>query len=88
MKGFIYIMLYMYYIMGLFTKKNVEPTNEERIRKMEHRLNLLEAEILDLATAQNIIRNKVLKKIQFKNPKEDDEDSSKDLYKGMLLPDK
>ncbi len=66
------------------TEKNVEMTSNERLKKLEHRLTLLEAEILDIATAQNIIRNKVLKKIQFKNPKDDDKDP-KDLYNGILL---
>jgi hypothetical protein len=70
--------------MWLFNKKNVEITSNERLKKLEHRLTLIEAEILDIATAQNIIRNKVLKKIQFKNPKEDDE-NPQDLYKSVLL---
>ena len=64
--------------------EKVDLTLEMRVSKLETRLSLYEAEILDLATAQNIIRNKVLKKIQFKNPKED-EDKPKDLYSGMLI---
>lgn len=75
--------------MGFFTKKtqkNVEPTFEEEIKLLKSRVILLESQILDVATAQNILRNKVLKKIQFKNPKDDEEDS-KDLYNGMLIPD-
>jgi len=67
-----------------FIKKNVELTSTERLKKLEHRLSLLEAEVLDIATAQNIIRNKVLKKIQFKNPKEEEE-QPKDLYSSVLL---
>jgi len=70
-----------------FKPKNVELTSNERIKKLEHRLTLIESEILDIATAQNIIRNKVLKKIQFKNPKidEEEEDKPKDLYNSVLL---
>jgi len=79
--------------MGFFTKKlekNVEPTIEERLRGIEARINRLSAEILDIATAQEIIRNKVLKKIQFKRATDPDDDpkSEKDLYGGMLLPEK
>jgi len=70
--------------MWLFSKKNVELTFQERLLKVETRLSLFETEIMDLATAQNILRNKVLKKIQFKNPKEDDEES-KDLYNNQLI---
>jgi len=69
------------------TFENVLPTYSERLLKLESRVVLLEADILDLATAQSVIRNKVLRKIQFK--KEDEEErEGKDLYGGMLLPEK
>lgn len=76
--------------MGFFTKKTTEKvdlTLESEIKLLKGRVILLESQILDVATAQNILRNKVLKKIQFKNPK-DDEDEPKDLYNGMLIAEK
>ena len=69
--------------MWFHTKQNDDLTLTKRIAKVESRLTSIEAEILDLATAINIIRNKVLKKIQFKNPEKEEE--SEDLYNGMLL---
>jgi len=69
-------------------KQNVETTFkdditilEDSIKKMQTRLTRLEAEILDVATAQDIIRNKVLRKIQFKKPSEEEE--SKDEWGGI-----
>jgi len=61
-----------------------------RFSKIEARLTRLEAEILDVATAQDIIRNKVLRKIQPKKyPDEEEEDKKpKDLYNSVLLPEK
>lgn len=67
------------------TPEKVEPTLEERLKRMEGRITLLEAETMDLATAHNIIRNKVLKKIQFKKVEEEEE--KKDLYNGMFIPE-
>jgi hypothetical protein len=67
--------------------KEVNLTLEQQIKKIESRVLLLESETLDLATAHNILRNKVLKKIQFKNPKDDekDSDSPENLYSKVLL---
>ncbi len=72
-----------------WTKKppeQVEVSFSQRLLRIESRLTLLEADILDLGTAQEIIRNKVLRKIQGKKPEE--EEKAKDLYGGMLLSDK
>jgi hypothetical protein len=74
--------------MWFFTKKqpkNVEFTPIERLQRLETRVSLLEANTLDLATGQEIIRNKVLRKIQFKQEKEE---PAKDLYAGMFLSEK
>jgi len=68
--------------------KKEEPTSLERLKKVETRLNLIEAEILDVATAQEIIRNKILRKIQYRKKELEGEESPKDLYNGILLPDK
>lgn len=75
-----------------FSKKKpeiVEYTTAQRLSRIEARVTNVEAQILDLATAQNIMRNKVLKKIQFKNPKEDEEEAPKreDLNSKVLLPE-
>jgi len=72
--------------MAFWTKKpakNVELTEKEEISKLKARINRIEAEVLDIATAQEIIRNKVLRKIQGKRPIEEEE--TKDLYNGMLI---
>lgn len=60
-------------------------TTKERLKRIEVRLNMLEADTLGLATAQETIRNKVLRKIQHKKePK--DEEKPKDIYSGGLIP--
>ena len=46
---------------------------EEEQRRIKIRLTKIEAEILDVATAQDIIRNKVLRKIQVKKDPEEEE---------------
>lgn len=61
----------------------------QRISKLETRITLLDAEIMDLATAQDILRNKVLRKIQGRSRPEqleEEEGKPKDLYGGVLLP--
>lgn len=76
--------------MLFWSKKRVEevnPTYDERLRKIETRINLLSAEILDIATAQTIIRDKVLRKIQFKKAPEEEEDT-KNTYSSVLLPER
>jgi len=61
--------------------ENVPPTLISRVTKIE-------ADILDLYVTVDTIRNKVLRKIQFKHTKEEEEkDNSKDLYGGILLPE-
>ncbi len=60
---------------SLFKKRavNVVPINEtDNVRLLKARITRLEAEVLDIATAQDIIRNKVLRKIQTKRPKDDE----------------
>jgi hypothetical protein len=81
--------------MWIFSKKKdksgveiVSETTLERVSRLEKRLTRVEAENLDLMTAISILRDKVLRKIQFKNPKEEEETDPKDPYKGILIPDK
>ncbi len=74
--------------MWIFNKKKTEKDPEtllERVSRLEKRITRVEAENLDLMTAISILRDKVLRKIQFKNPKEEPEAESKDIYKGMLI---
>jgi len=67
-----------------FNKKETEKedlTLLQRVSKLETRLTRVEAEILDVATAQDIIRNKVLRKIQTKKSPEEEE--NKDEWGGI-----
>jgi hypothetical protein len=55
--------------MWLFNKKleeNVPETYEQRLKRIESNLIRTQAEVLELYTAIDIIRNKVLRKIQYK----------------------
>jgi len=72
---------------SIFKRKEIEePTLRERMLKLESRVALFEASLIDLATAQDIIRNKVLRKIQA--PKQEKEESTtSDPYKGMFIPE-
>lgn len=67
-----------------FKKENEEITLLERVKKLEAKVARQDNEILDLVTATDIIRNKVLRKIQFKKIEKED---SKEPYNGMLLPE-
>ena len=57
----------------------------ERLDRLEKKMTRLSAEMLDVMTSVQILRDKVLKKIKFKRGDEKDEDESKDLYNGMLI---
>lgn len=79
--------------MWFFSKKtlsDVDLTLEQQIKKLATRVTILEAETLSLATAQEQIRDKVLRKIQNKKPAESEEEPEKpkDLYNGMLIPER
>jgi hypothetical protein len=67
--------------------KTLNPSQYDELFSLKSRVIRIEAEILDIMTAQNIIRNKVLKKIQFKKGDEEEE-KPQDLYNGVLLRDK
>jgi len=73
--------------MGLFwtnkRSENVDPTYQEQLKRMQVRITKLEAETLELMTALDIIRNKVLRKIQFK--KEDKEEEETNTWSGIPL---
>ena len=60
----------------LFSKKqpeNVPETYELRLKKLESKLIATQAEVLELYTAIDIIRNKVLRKIQYKKEEKEEE---------------
>lgn len=72
-----------------FLKKkpeNVDETFLLRLEKLERRVMRSEAEILELITSHDIIRNKVLRKIQGKRPK-DEEEEQENLNNKVLLPE-
>ena len=74
--------------MGFFTKKqpeNVDLALKDEILQLKTRLTRVEAEILDVATAQNIIRDKVLRKIQTK--KQPEEEETQNIYNKVLIPE-
>lgn len=76
-----------------FTKRveNVDESLLERIKKLESKYNTLSAEMLDTTLSVNIMRDKVLRKIQFKREQEEEEETpkkAKDLYNGVLIPEK
>jgi len=57
-----------------FQRKEVEkPLDNVDLRKLNAKVIRLEAEITDLAIAQDIIRNKVLRKIQSKRIVEEED---------------
>ena len=57
-----------------FQRKEVEkPLDNVDLRKLNAKVIRLEAEITDLAMAQDIIRNKVLRKIQSKRIVEEED---------------
>ncbi len=73
-------------------KKRLEKddkTLQERIARLESRVTSLDSNILDVCTSINIIRNKVLKKIQFKRiEEEEEEDTPKDAFSSVILPER
>jgi len=71
------------------TVKVDESLPDERIKLLERKIMKLEAEQLDIITSLAVIRDKVLRKIQFKRLKteeEEEEESKKDPYNGVLVP--
>jgi len=56
------------------TTENVLPTYEERLLRLETEVRKLKSENLGFATDIEVIRNKVLRKIQFKKEVETEEE--------------
>lgn len=67
---------------------DVPATFEERLRKLELRQTKIDGEIMDLAIGQDLLRNKVLRKIQ--KPREEalEENEPNKPKEDVLLPDK
>lgn len=65
--------------MSWFTHKkseeNVDLTLKDELKSLKARITRIESEVLDIMTAQEIIRNKVLRKIQAKKPEAEEEDT-------------
>lgn len=55
-------------------------TNSEEISRLKSRINRLEAEVLDIMTAQEVIRDKVLRKIRLKDRNTEDESDSDTVF--------
>jgi len=69
-------------------EENAPITSPERLAKLEATVVRLDAEILDLVVSMETMRNKVLRKIQFK--KEEPEEPKKEkesFYSSVLLPE-
>jgi hypothetical protein len=64
-------------------QENVNATCQEQINKINTKITRMESEILDLITSQDIIRNKVLRKIQVKKQVEEEEDSN--IWEGIPI---
>ncbi len=56
-------------------KEEEKPTDNVDYRKLNAKVIRLEAEVLEIAVAQDIIRNKVLRKIQNKKQLNEEEDN-------------
>lgn len=54
-------------------EENDDLSQKDEIIKLKARINRIESELLDVMTAQEIIRNKVLRKIQSKKQPEEEE---------------
>ncbi len=65
-------------------KENVPETFEKRLSKLESEVKSHSSDIFSLFMDQKMLRDKVLRKIQFKR-EEEQEEKPKDLYNGMLL---
>ena len=65
----------------LFNKAEVSETLEARMKILESKVIRLDSEVLELMTAIDIIRNKVLRKIQFRK---EEEEEGKDLNTTQL----
>lgn len=66
------------YFMLFWKKKaveSVEPTLKEEVRQLKAKITRLDSEVLDLITAQEILRNKVLRKIQAKKDTESEQNN-------------
>lgn len=67
--------------------QNVDKTLQKRIEELENRTTKLESDFLAVLLDQKVLRDKVLRKIQFKREPEteQEEEKPKDLYNGMLI---
>ena len=64
-------------------------TYEKRLNNLETELKLVIREQTALTLDMKMLRDKVLRKIQFKKSDEEEEETNiKDPYKGILLPEK
>jgi len=69
----------------LFDAVNVIKTYEQRLINAENSINRLNSEVLSVATDNKTLRDKVLRKIQFKKPQQDDESDDNNAI-GPFIP--
>lgn len=81
----LYIVVCMYVSMLWFKRKeNVKTTLEsDEYRELKVKLVKLESEILGIITAQDLIRDKVLRKIQYKRKDVEEEEENKNEWGGI-----
>ncbi len=70
-----------------FKRKEIDiETFNKRLISVENAIIKLNSEILGVTVDQKLIRDKVLRKIQFKKEPEEEEERL-DPYKGVLVPE-
>jgi hypothetical protein len=71
----------------MWFSRKIQPP-EEGLTALKIRMTKLEGEMLDLTLTIDTLRNKVLRKIQIKHERDEEEEdkTKKDLYNGVLLP--
>jgi chaperonin cofactor prefoldin len=57
-------------------QEKIEPTLIERVAKLEGKLQTVESQIVELFTSYDILRNKVLRKIQTRKEPEEEENAT------------
>lgn len=74
--------------MWFFKRKEDDPSLLDRVKRVESGMKRLEAEILDISLGQDILRNKVLRKVQKvrEDPElQEEETNGKNPLEGKLL---
>lgn len=65
--------------------ENVKETYEKRLLAVESKVLQLDTQVLALVLDQKVLRDKVLRKIQFKKPTEDEEEKDPKQQKDVIV---